>query len=282
MATKQVPPVGLPVPLVVSERLACKVRRPASALSVFVVVVRPSFATPAAPPPVSLSLIFLFFHSHALLTTCPSKQGLTGATGPAGAPGAVGATGATGPQGFQGIPGVNGTDGAPGAVGATGATGPQGFQGIPGVNGTNGTDGAPGAVGATGATGPQGLRGIPGVNGTNGTDGAQGPPGSLSVNGTFTGDYLVWNETASAWLVGSNQVQLGQNASVPAASANAKSIAIGSQAASTGISSMGELILWSVKGGGEKIERQQRQRQRQQQKLTSILSLSLSLSIWDA
>ena len=98
-ATKQVPPVGLLVPLVASERLACKVRRPASALFIFVVVVRPSFARPAAPPPVSLSLIFLFFHSHALLTLCTSKPGLTGATGTAGAPGAVGATGTTGPRG---------------------------------------------------------------------------------------------------------------------------------------------------------------------------------------
>ena len=68
------------------------------------VVFCPSFVTPAAPPPISRSLIFLFpiLTLSRLFPCTSSKPGPSGTTGPAGAPGAVGAAGATGPQGLQG------------------------------------------------------------------------------------------------------------------------------------------------------------------------------------
>lgn len=60
---------------------------------------------------------------------------------------------------------------------------------------------------------------------TNGTDGLPGAAGTILPNGTSSWDYLHWDGTASAWVVGSTEIVLGR-----ASSAGTNSVAIGHNA----------------------------------------------------
>jgi len=102
-----------------------------------------------------------------------------------------------GPKGAQGHKGAPGVRGQRGVVGPAGVAGPAGVQGTDGTNGTNGTPGVNGAAGIVGQVGDRGLPGINGTPGIAGDRGIQGDPGAHAVNGTSSGQTLVWN--GSAW-----------------------------------------------------------------------------------
>jgi len=159
----------------------------------------------------------------------PGPRGPQGPIGPYGYTGSPGNTGATGPTGRS----CMGPTGQTGPTGQQGQQGPTGSTGQPGVavnTGATGPEGATGQQGDTGATGPEGQKGDTGATGPEGQEGdtgATGPEGP-TPQGTTWGDYLYWNNTTSAWVVGDQNITLGAYAGASSQGINA--VAVGNNA----------------------------------------------------
>lgn len=114
---------------------------------------------------------------------------------------------------------------------------PKGDKGESGTGrkgdpGTPGTPGQTGPTGPPGATGPAGPKGDTGPAGPKGDTGPTGPGGQLDISGTCYSNYIYWDTSPNAWVVGGNtEVKIGCNAGF--SGQESKTVAIGYEAGNT-------------------------------------------------
>ena len=107
-----------------------------------------------------------------------------------------------------------------------------GRKGDPGTPGTPGQTGPTGPSGPTGPAGPKGDTGPTGSPGPTGDTGPTGPGGQLDISGTCYSNYIYWDTSPNAWVVGGNtEVKIGCNAGL--SGQESKTVAIGYEAGNT-------------------------------------------------
>ena len=107
-------------------------------------------------------------------------------------------------------------------------TGPTGPLGPTGKDGNDTGTGPTGPTGTQGDSGPTGPLGPTGKDGNDTGTGPTGPTGSINLIGASNGNYIYWSSSLNKWIVGSKNVNIGNNTGQN--SQKSSSVAIGDNA----------------------------------------------------